>query len=83
MSKGYGDADGHVLAEAFHVQDSLAMHALRKLANDNETGICKSCEFPIPEARLKVVPNAKYCVQCQASHDKRPLTFACRNVYVP
>jgi len=27
-------------------------------------GICKHCENPIPEARLKVVPFAQYCVGC-------------------
>ena len=83
MSKGYGEADGHVLAEAFHVQDSLAMHALRKQVNDNDSGTCEECESPIPKARLRVVPNAKYCVSCQEQHDKHTLKFACRNNYVP
>lgn len=27
-------------------------------------GICKLCEKQIPEARLKVVPYAQYCVSC-------------------
>jgi len=27
-------------------------------------GICKLCEKPIPEARLKVVPFAQHCVAC-------------------
>ncbi len=27
-------------------------------------GICKLCEKPIPEARLKVVPFAQHCVSC-------------------
>lgn len=83
MSKGYGEADGHSLAEVFHVQDALAMHALRKQVNDNDSGVCEECDTPIPKARLRVVPNAKYCVQCQQHHDKRTLKFVVRNPFVP
>jgi len=27
-------------------------------------GICESCEQPIPEARLRALPWARYCVKC-------------------
>lgn len=29
-------------------------------------GVCKLCEAPIPEARLKVVPFAQHCVACMS-----------------
>lgn len=30
---------------------------------------CLECGCRIPEARLKVMPNAKYCINHQAEHD--------------
>lgn len=27
-------------------------------------GVCESCEEPIPEARLRALPWARYCVKC-------------------
>lgn len=38
--------------------------------DSGEYGICLSCEEPITPRRLKAVPWAKFCVQCQdrASH---------------
>ena len=83
MAKGYGDNDGHSLAEAFHVQDSLILHALRRQINDNDSNTCEECDIIIPEARLAIVPNAKYCVHCQSLQDRQTLKFECRNRYVP
>ena len=37
--------------------------ALEKTAN-GEFGICSQCDKAIPETRLKVIPFAKYCVDC-------------------
>ena len=33
-------------------------------------GICQQCEESIPEARLKIVPFAQYCVKCLESIEK-------------
>jgi hypothetical protein len=30
--------------------------------------VCKGCDDPIPHARLKAVPDAEYCVDCQVKH---------------
>lgn len=30
---------------------------------------CEECDEPIPEARQKVLPGVRLCVQCQAAHD--------------
>lgn len=27
--------------------------------------ICKECENSIPEARIKALPNVKFCIDCQ------------------
>jgi len=37
--------------------------ALEKI-KDGNYGICSTCDQPIPEARLDVVPFAKFCVGC-------------------
>jgi len=37
--------------------------ALKKIKN-GDYGICSTCGQPIPEARLDVVPFAKFCVEC-------------------
>ena len=37
--------------------------ALEKI-NDGNYGICSTCNQPIPESRLDVVPFAKFCVEC-------------------
>ncbi len=34
-------------------------------------GICTDCEQPIPEARLRAVPGALRCRDCQETHDER------------
>ena len=35
-----------------------------------EYGICQQCGEPIPEARLKIIPFAEYCVKCLESIEK-------------
>jgi len=44
--------------------------ALEKI-NIEEFGICESCGEDIPEGRLKVRPNAIYCIQCKDEIEKR------------
>lgn len=39
--------------------------ALEKIGNGTY-GICSTCDEPIPEARLDVVPFAKFCVACMS-----------------
>jgi RNA polymerase-binding transcription factor DksA len=48
-------------------------HALTKL--DNGTyGICEDCGGRIDRARLEVLPQAVYCLECQAQHEHRAPT---------
>ena len=32
---------------------------------DDSYGLCEECDVKIPKGRLKVMPFAKYCVECQ------------------
>jgi DnaK suppressor protein len=43
---------------------SLIENALQRI-KDGTYGICSHCEQPISRQRLRAVPWAKYCIQCQ------------------
>jgi len=47
--------------------------ALEKI-KDGNYGICSTCDQPIPEARLDVVPFAKFCVECLANIENETQT---------
>ena len=47
-----------------YAQLRLVEEALDRLQS-GDYGICASCEEPIPNKRLAVIPWARYCVQCQ------------------
>jgi RNA polymerase-binding protein DksA len=34
-------------------------------------GVCEQCSRPIPLARLRAMPSARYCVECQAIEERR------------
>lgn len=56
--------------------------ALRKLRDDpGEYGLCEECGDDLPPARLKAMPYAELCLECQAKRDgpKGPKTR--RNLY--
>ncbi len=38
--------------------------------DDGGFGACTNCESDIPEARLKAVPWARYCIDCQELEEK-------------
>lgn len=44
--------------------------ALKKLDGSGGFGSCSSCSSEIPVARLKAVPWAKYCIDCQELEEK-------------
>jgi DnaK suppressor protein len=45
-------------------------HALRKF-DLGTYGICESCGGPIDPARLKALPYALYCLDCQSRRERR------------
>lgn len=49
-----------------YLQLRMIEEALDRL-NSGDFGICLACEEPIPAKRLKALPWARYCVNCQDS----------------
>lgn len=39
--------------------------------DEGEYGVCISCDLPVPDARLRVKPQAPRCVPCQVKEDSR------------
>jgi DnaK suppressor protein len=44
--------------------------ALKKM-DDGTYGICEICEKPIPSKRIKALPWARFCLDCQQKQDRR------------
>ena len=53
--------------EALHDIDE----AIAKIA-EGTYGQCEVCEKKIPKARLKVVPHARLCIECQRKEERQP-----------
>ncbi len=49
-----------------YLQLRMIEEALDRL-NSGDFGVCLACEEPIPAKRLKALPWARYCVNCQDS----------------
>jgi len=45
--------------------------AIAKIA-EGTYGQCEVCEKKIPKARLKVVPHARLCIECQRKEERQP-----------
>jgi DnaK suppressor protein len=39
------------------------------MIDDSDFGLCKECEEPIPIARLMVIPETYFCVECASKKD--------------
>ena len=39
-------------------------NALKKI-NKNQYGYCERCKKPVPQARLKLIPEASFCIDCE------------------
>jgi RNA polymerase-binding transcription factor DksA len=48
----------------------VAVEAAIERVKQGTYGMCDTCAKPIPLARLKVLPFAKLCVQCQQDEEK-------------
>jgi DnaK suppressor protein len=58
------------LTEMLVTQIKEIDEALENMKN-GDYGICESCGEEIPEGRLKVRPNAKFCIRCKDEIEKR------------
>lgn len=55
--------------------------ALERLDSAPEDfGLCQECEEDIPFPRLKAMPYAEFCVDCQAKHDRPKAGLARKNL---
>lgn len=82
-STGVADEDAQALSEMLQAissqrnkgQAELVARIDRALRRLEETpddfGLCRECDEPIPLARLKLVPWAELCAECQAQRDPR------------
>ncbi len=55
-------------------KDRKALYELEdalKRVEDGTYGICQECKDSIAKARLKAVPQARFCVKCQEKKEKR------------
>ncbi len=46
-------------------------YALERLNSGSNYGICQNCGQPIDPERLKIVPEAQYCVPCKTKLERR------------
>jgi DnaK suppressor protein len=60
----------HMLGEREREKIKAIDEALEKI-EDNIYGRCEECDEKINKERLKILPFAKYCVNCQAEIEKR------------
>ena len=60
----------HMLGEREREKIKAIDEALEKI-EDNIYGRCEECDEKIKKERLKILPFAKYCVNCQAEIEKR------------
>jgi RNA polymerase-binding transcription factor len=72
--------DGAAQAYTNELMTSLGEQDWQKLKQVDEAlekikrgdyGVCDTCSQPIPEARLDVMPFAKFCVECMSKHESQ------------
>lgn len=49
-----------------------AIHAAWSRLEAGTFGRCEACDTPLPLARLRALPTARYCVACQAQREPEP-----------
>lgn len=51
-------------------------HARSRLPEGESLGHCEECGALIPAARQRAVPGVRFCIDCQAEHDKEQTLFS-------
>jgi DnaK suppressor protein len=60
----------------------LTRKALSKLSQSpDDFGLCEECEEEIEQGRLKAMPYAELCLDCQSKRDRRPAAPTRRNPF--
>jgi len=74
------DADHATISADAAIEEALTNKQLQELKeieyaifkiSNGSYGVCEMCEEPIGEARLKVKPQAKYCIVCREIVEQR------------
>lgn len=50
-------------------KDLLSVEAALRDLDTDDYGLCRQCQQPIPIERLRALPSAQFCVQCQAQEE--------------
>jgi len=58
------------LIETEYQKIKLIKEAIKRVY-DKTYGICEICGCYIPEARLKMIPHARFCVECMTKEEKK------------
>ncbi len=71
--------DGAVQEQIDATVESAVQLAKSRLPDGEGLTHCEECEAVIPEARRRVLPGARLCVQCQSELEKQQKTFTLYN----
>ena len=69
------------LVERARAELTLVVHALRRM-DDDDYGSCEACGIDVAPQRLKALPYAKFCLECQ-SRDERQAHLAAISPRIP
>ena len=70
MAGGWS-SDGAVQDQIDATVEDGIKRARSELPRGESLHHCESCEATIPEARRKVVPGVRLCIDCQSKHDEQ------------
>ena len=80
LIQGVGDIEDEATADLLvdlnlaeinrDIEELRAVHAAIARLTRGEYGQCQSCGIEIPAARLEAVPQAAFCVDCQARRER-------------
>lgn len=62
----------YTLGERERVKLNAINTALEKM-EDGTYGLCEDCGEAINKKRLKIIPFARFCINCQSEHEKRDI----------
>lgn len=69
---GYGSCDDEALRASIRVEEAVALVRLM-IPQGHGTSHCLECGTTIPAERRKAMPGTTFCIDCQPSHEIRPV----------
>jgi phage/conjugal plasmid C-4 type zinc finger TraR family protein len=75
MAGGFAK-DGAVQDQIDATIEDAIKRARSQLPQGKSLSHCEECDAPISEARQRVVPGVRLCVNCQAEHDKEQINLS-------